>query len=99
MCKSVTNQAEYFVSEFYYFIVILSLHINGILQCRENKLPQDITLVLGGKYESQNRGFGISLCALRCDLRGQNEGQILKIREILYIISFYQLSTPPSGIP
>ena len=30
---------------------------------------------------------------------GQNEGQILKIREILYIISFYQLSTPPSGIP
>ena len=99
MCKSVTNQADYLVSYFYHFIVILSLHLKGILQCWENKVPQDITLVLGGKYEWQNRHFGTSLCALRCDLRGQNEGQILKIREILYIISFYQLSTPPSGIP
>ena len=43
--------------------------------------------------------YGKFTCALMCSLRGQNGGQIWNQREILYKISFYQLSTPPSGIP
>ena len=43
--------------------------------------------------------FGSSLCALRCDLWGQNGGQIQILREILYKISLRQLFLWLYGIP